>query len=93
MMQLINNYAQDQVRSTEIGDPRNTRVLEFLTLTNSTKLTLILSVRELYLPLAISAFWYFRRIAARRLHYPYILESSKIAVKVAGSIAFHHLHC
>ncbi|GFX08377.1 hypothetical protein TNCV_3268661 [Trichonephila clavipes] len=62
MMQLNNNYAQDQLR-------------------------------KLYLPLAISAFWYFRRIAARRLHDSNILESSNIAVKDAGSIAFRHLHC
>ncbi|GFX69682.1 hypothetical protein TNCV_1770501 [Trichonephila clavipes] len=33
------------------------------------------------------------RLAARRLHESNLLESSKKALKVAGSIAFHHLPC
>ncbi|GFW41836.1 hypothetical protein TNCV_5461 [Trichonephila clavipes] len=40
------------------------------------------------LPLVISAFLFFSRIAALRLRYLNILESSKFEVTVAGSIAF-----
>ncbi|GFW82881.1 HTH_Tnp_Tc3_2 domain-containing protein [Trichonephila clavipes] len=57
----------------------------------SLKLTLILSVRELYLPLAYISFLV--RLAARRLHESNLLESSSNAFKVTGSKAYHHLSC
>ncbi|GFU93600.1 hypothetical protein TNCV_3401721 [Trichonephila clavipes] len=57
----------------------------------SLKLTLILSVRELYLPLAYISFLV--RLAARRLHESNLLESSSNAFKDTGSIAYHHLSC
>ncbi|GFX03741.1 putative transposable element [Trichonephila clavipes] len=55
------------------------------------KLTLTLSVRELYLPLAYISF--LARLAARRLHESNLLESSSNAFKDTGSIAYHLLSC
>ncbi|GFY09361.1 hypothetical protein TNCV_1941711 [Trichonephila clavipes] len=55
------------------------------------KLTLTLSVRELYLPLAYISFLV--RLAARRLHESNLFESSSFTFNVVGLIAYHPLSC
>ncbi|GFV24940.1 hypothetical protein TNCV_884061 [Trichonephila clavipes] len=58
---------------------------------STAKLTLTLSVCELYLPLAYISFLV--RLAARRLHESNLFESSSFAFNVVGSIVYHHLSC